>query len=103
LIKDIFDVLKAAFPAGTVTGAPKIRAMEIIDNLEKVSRGPYAGCIAYFSFSGNLDSCITIRTIVVKKDKAYIQAGAGIVADSNPSQEFQETINKAKAQLLALQ
>ncbi len=101
--QDIFDVLKAAFPAGTVTGAPKIRAMEIIDNLEKVSRGPYAGCIAYFSFSGNLDSCITIRTIVVKKDKAYIQAGAGIVADSNPSQEFQETINKAKAQLLALQ
>lgn len=101
--QDAFDVLQAAFPAGTVSGAPKIRAMEIIDELENISRGPYAGCIGYFSFSGNLDSCITIRTIVVTKGKAYIQAGAGIVADSKPKKEYQETINKAKAQILAIQ
>ena len=101
--KDAFDVLQAAFPAGTVSGAPKIRAMEIIDRLENVSRGPYAGCIGYFSFSGNLDTCITIRTIVVAKKKAYIQAGAGIVADSNPKKEYQETENKAKAQILAIE
>lgn len=101
--KDAFDVLEAAFPAGTVSGAPKIRAMEIIDRLENVSRGPYAGCIGYFSFSGNLDSCITIRTIVVKNDKAYIQAGAGIVADSVPANEYKETLNKARAQLLAIE
>ena len=101
--KDHFDVLEAAFPAGTVSGAPKIRAMEIIERLEKQRRGPYAGCIAYFSFSGNLDSCITIRTIVVKNNKAYIQAGAGIVADSNPASEYQETLNKACAQLLAIE
>lgn len=100
--KDAFDVLQAAFPAGTVSGAPKIRAMEIIDELENVSRGPYAGCIGYFSFSGNLDSCITIRTIVVADGKAYVQAGAGIVADSKPLKEYQETINKAKAQILAI-
>lgn len=100
---DGFDVLRAAFPAGTVSGAPKIRAMEIIEDLEKVTRGPYAGCIGYFSFSGNLDSCITIRTIVVNKKKAYIQAGAGIVADSNPKKEYQETINKAKAQIMAIE
>lgn len=101
--KDAWDVLQAAFPAGTVSGAPKIRAMEIIDALEKVNRGPYAGCIGYFSFSGNLDSCITIRTIVASKGKAYIQAGAGIVADSDPAKEYQETINKAKAQLKAIE
>ena len=101
--KDAFDVLEAAFPAGTVSGAPKIRAIEIIDQLENVSRGPYAGCIGYFSFSGNLDSCITIRTIVVKKDKAYIQAGAGIVADSIPAKEYKETLNKARAQVLAIE
>ncbi len=101
--KDSFDVLQAAFPAGTVSGAPKIRAMEIIDELENVSRGPYAGAIGYFSFSGNLDSCITIRTIVVTKGKAYIQAGAGIVADSVPQKEYAETMNKAKAQIMAVQ
>ena len=101
--KDDFDVLQAAFPAGTVSGAPKIRAMEIIDRLENVARGPYAGCIGYFSFSGNLDSCITIRTIVITKGKAYIQAGAGIVADSDPYKEYQETVNKAKAQLTAIE
>ena len=100
---DGLDVLRAAFPAGTVSGAPKIRAMEIIEDLEKVTRGPYAGCIGYFSFSGNVDSCITIRTIVAKKGKVYIQAGAGIVADSNPKKEYQETINKAKAQIMAIE
>ena len=76
---------------------------EIIDELENVSRGPYAGCIGYFSFSGNLDSCITIRTIVVTGGKAYVQAGAGIVADSNPQKEYTETVNKAKAQILAIE
>ncbi|HPB67430.1 MAG TPA: anthranilate synthase component I family protein, partial [Candidatus Omnitrophota bacterium] len=101
--KDSLDVLEAAFPAGTVSGAPKIRAMEIIDTLENVARGPYAGCIGYFSFSGNLDSCITIRTIVAHKGKAYIQAGAGIVADSVPHREYQETMNKARAQVLAIE
>ncbi len=101
--KDGLDVLQAAFPAGTVSGAPKIRAMEIIDELERVDRGPYAGCIGYFSFSGNLDTCITIRTIVVKGKKAYVQAGAGIVADSVPEKEYQETVNKAKAQLRAIE
>ncbi len=101
--QDAFDVLKAAFPAGTVSGAPKVRAMEIIDELEDTSRGPYAGCIGYFSFSGNLDSCITIRTIVVTKGKAYIQAGAGIVADSDPQKEYIETMNKARAQILAIE
>ena len=100
---DDFDVLQAAFPAGTVSGAPKIRAMEIIEDLEKEQRGPYAGCIGYFSFSGNLDTCITIRTIVTHKKKAYIQAGAGIVADSVPKKEFQETMNKAKAQIMAIE
>jgi len=100
---DDLDVLQAAFPAGTVSGAPKIRAMEIIEDLEKVTRGPYAGCIGYFSFSGNLDSCITIRTIVTTNKKAYVQAGAGIVADSNPKKEYQETVNKAKAQIMAIQ
>lgn len=100
--KDIFDILPATFPAGTVSGAPKIRAMEIINALETVKRGPYAGCIGYFSFSGNLDTCITIRTIVIKNKKAYLQTGAGIVADSNPQKEYQETINKAKAQFMAI-
>ena len=100
--KDAFDILEAAFPAGTVSGAPKIRAMEIIEGLESLKRGPYAGCIGYFSFNGNLDTCITIRTIVVNKGKAYTQAGAGIVADSKPAQEYKETVNKAKAQILAI-
>ncbi|MDP1853256.1 MAG: anthranilate synthase component I [Candidatus Omnitrophota bacterium] len=100
--KDVFDVLSATFPAGTVTGAPKVRAMEIIDELEKVSRGPYAGCVGYFSFSGNLDTCITIRTIVIKRNTVYIQAGAGIVADSDPDKEYLETVSKAMAQIEAL-
>ena len=95
--KDAFDLIRACFPAGTVSGAPKIRAMEIIDELEPVMRGPYAGCVGYFSYSGNLDTCITIRTIVKKGRNIYIQAGAGIVADSNPDSEYKECINKAKA------
>ncbi len=101
--KDMFDVLSACFPAGTVSGAPKIRAMEIIEELEPTRRGPYAGAVGYFSFSGNMDTCITIRTILVKDGQAYVQAGAGIVADSDPASEYQETVNKARAMLRALQ
>ena len=93
----------ACFPAGTVTGAPKVRAMEIIDELEPSMRGVYAGAILYVDFSGNLDSCISIRTVVVKEGKAYVQAGGGIVADSVPEQEFQETINKSQALIKALE
>jgi anthranilate synthase component 1 len=100
---DAFDVLKASFPAGTVTGAPKIRAMEIIEELETTKRGPYAGCVGYFGFSGNMDTCITIRTIVFKNKTAYIQAGAGIVADSDPEKEYMETVNKAKGMLKAVE
>ncbi len=81
---DAFDVLRASFPAGTVTGAPKVRAMEIIEDLEPTRRGPYAGAVGYFSYSGNMDTCITIRTLVIKDNKVYVQAGAGIVADSIP-------------------
>ena len=101
--KDALDVLEASFPAGTVSGAPKIRAMEIIEDLEAAKRGPYAGAVGYFSFSKNLDTCITIRTIVVQKGKAYVQAGAGIVADSNPAGEYEETVNKARAQIKAIE
>lgn len=97
-----FDLLRAAFPAGTVSGAPKVRAMEIIDELEANARGPYAGVFGYFSFNGNLDTGITIRTIVVKGSTAYVQAGAGIVADSDPEKEYQETVNKAMALLKAV-
>ncbi|MBU3911945.1 MAG: anthranilate synthase component I family protein, partial [Candidatus Omnitrophica bacterium] len=100
--KDAYDVLRAVFPAGTVTGAPKIRAMEIIDELENTRRGPYAGAVGYFSFSGNMDTCINIRTIVVNGKDAFIQAGAGIVADSMPAKEYQETVNKAKAMVGAI-
>jgi anthranilate synthase component 1 len=99
---DIYDVFKASFPAGTVSGAPKIRAMEIIAELEPDRRGPYAGAIGYFSFTGNLDSCITIRTILLDPDRAHVQAGAGIVADSDPAREFEETQNKARGMLQAL-
>ncbi|MDW7773780.1 MAG: anthranilate synthase component I [Desulfobulbaceae bacterium] len=93
--KDQFDVLNACFPAGTVSGAPKIRAMEIIDELEPERRGPYAGAVGYFGFSGNMDFCITIRTFVMKGEDLWVQAGAGIVADSVPRNEYEETINKA--------
>lgn len=98
-----YDVLKAVFPAGTVSGAPKIRAMEIIEELEPVRRGPYAGAVGYFSYNGNADFAITIRTLIAKEDKAYIQAGAGIVADSIPEKEWFETEYKASALLKALQ
>jgi anthranilate synthase component 1 len=99
---DIYDVLRACFPAGTVSGSPKIRAMEIIDELETVKRGLYAGSVGYFSFSHNMDTCITIRTILVKDKTAYIQAGAGIVADSVPQREYIESVNKAKALVEAI-
>jgi len=100
--KDAFDVLRACFPAGTVSGAPKVRAMEIIEELEPERRGPYAGAVGYFDFSGNMDTCIAIRTIVMKGDTAYLQAGAGIVADSDPAREFEETENKLRALSQAL-
>lgn len=96
------DVLKAVFPAGTVSGAPKVRAMEIIDTLEPSQRGPYAGAVGYVDFAGNLDTCITIRTVVLKDGVAHVQAGAGIVADSVPTAEEQETRNKAGAVLAAI-
>jgi anthranilate synthase component 1 len=99
---DAFDVLRSSFPAGTVTGAPKVRAMEIIEELEPTRRGPYAGAVGYFSYSGNMDMCITIRTLVIKADKAYVQAGAGIVADSIPKREFTETVNKAMGMMRAV-
>ncbi|MCX8030204.1 MAG: anthranilate synthase component I [Thermodesulfovibrionales bacterium] len=99
---DAFDVLRACFPAGTVTGAPKIRAMEIIEELEPVKRGPYAGAVGYLSFSGNMDTCITIRTILIKGGIIYIQAGAGIVADSIGENEYFETVNKATAMMKAI-
>lgn len=101
--KDVFDLIKATFPAGTVSGAPKIRAMEIIDELENLKRGPYAGCIGYISFSGNIDTCITIRTIVMHGSRAYVQAGAGIVLDSDPKLEYKETQNKARAMMKAIE
>jgi anthranilate synthase component 1 len=100
---DCFDALAACFPAGTLTGAPKIRAMEIIDELEPTRRGVYGGAILYLDFSGNLDSCIAIRTLVVKNGVAYVQAGAGLVADSVPAREYEETINKAKALFRAIE
>ncbi|MDY0351254.1 MAG: anthranilate synthase component I [Desulfobulbaceae bacterium] len=93
---DQFDVMEACFPAGTVSGAPKIRAMEIIDELEPERRGPYAGAVGYFGFSGNMDFCIAIRTFVMKGEDLWIQAGAGIVADSVPEREYEETISKAR-------
>jgi anthranilate synthase component 1 len=97
-----FDLVKATFPAGTVSGAPKIRAMQIISDLEKTRRGCYAGAIGYFGFDGNFDSCIALRCAVVKNKKAYFQAGAGIVADSDPHLEYEETVNKARAMAKAL-
>ncbi len=101
--QDMFDVLQAAFPAGTVSGAPKIRAMEIIEELEHARRGPYAGAVGYFGFSGNMDFCITIRTLFQKGTKLYLQAGAGIVADSDPEREYQETLNKARGMMKAIE
>ena len=101
--KNSFDVFRAAFPAGTVSGSPKIRAMEIIEELEPARRGPYAGAVGYFSFSGNMDTCITIRSIFIKDGKASVQVGAGIVADSEPEKEYDETLNKAQAIFRAIE
>jgi anthranilate synthase component 1 len=97
--KDEFDALEATFPAGTVSGAPKVRAMEIIDELEPTRRGVYAGCVGYFSFNRSMDTAITIRTAVFEHGKVYIQAGAGIVADSDPEREYKETLSKCAALL----
>jgi len=100
--KDFFDAFISCMPAGTVSGAPKLRAMEIIAELENEARGAYAGAIGYLGFAGSLNTCITIRTIVFKHGKAYVQAGAGIVWDSVPEREYQETVNKAMAMLKAI-
>jgi anthranilate synthase component 1 len=99
---DWLDVLRATFPAGTLSGAPKVRAMEIIDELETVRRGPYGGCAGYIDYSGNMDMAITIRTMVVNDGTITLQSGAGVVADSTPEYEFEETINKARAVLQAI-
>ena len=100
--KTPYDLMRATFPAGTLSGAPKVRAMQIISELEQTVRGPYGGCVGYFSFNGNLDCCITIRTALIKDGKAYVQAGGGWVNDSTPEAEYQETVNKAKAMLKAV-
>jgi anthranilate synthase component 1 len=100
---DRLDALVACFPAGTVSGAPKVRAMEIIAELENLRRGPYAGAVGYLDFAGNLDFCITIRTVVIENGRAFVQAGAGIVADSNPTAEYEETRDKARAVIRALE
>lgn len=92
-----FDLVRATFPAGTLSGAPKIRAMEIIEDLEGTRRGPYGGAVGYFGYDGSMDTCITIRALVMQGDQVYVQAGAGIVADSDPAREYDETVNKARA------
>jgi anthranilate synthase component 1 len=101
--KDCYDVMRATFPQGTVSGAPKIRAMEIIDELEPTRRGPYAGAVGYFSYSGNMDTCIALRTMTVKGNRAFVQAGGGVVADSVPELEYEETLNKARALMRAIE
>ncbi len=100
---DAFDLLRATFPAGTVSGAPKVRAMEIIEALEGTRRGPYAGCVGYIGYDGNMDTCITIRTVVMRGNTCTLQAGAGIVADSDPAYEWRETLNKARALAVAVE
>ena len=100
---DAFDALAACLPAGTVSGAPKVRAMEIIDELEPTRRGPYAGAVGYIDFAGNMETCIALRTVVLQGDTAYVQAGAGIVADSVPENEYQETLNKARGLLKSIE
>jgi anthranilate synthase component 1 len=100
--KTPYDLMRATFPAGTLSGAPKVRAMQIISELEQTARGPYGGCVGYFSFNGNLDCCITIRTALIKDGMAHVQAGGGWVNDSTPEAEFDETVNKAKAMLKAV-
>jgi anthranilate synthase component 1 len=101
--KDCYDVMRATFPQGTVSGAPKIRAMQIIEELEPTKRGPYAGAVGYFSFSGNMDTCIALRTLTVKGKTGYLQAGGGVVADSVPESEYEETLNKARALMRAIE
>jgi anthranilate synthase component 1 len=101
--RDAFDALAACLPAGTVSGAPKVRAMQIIDELEPHRRGPYAGAVGYIDFAGNMDTCIALRTIVIQNGTAYVQAGAGIVADSVPEREYEETLNKARGLLKAIE
>jgi anthranilate synthase component 1 len=100
---DAYALLRATFPAGTVSGAPKVRAMEIIEELEGLRRGPYAGAVGYFGFNGNVDTCIAIRTILIQDAVAYLQAGAGIVADSDPTREWEETLHKARALSVAIE
>ena len=100
--KTPYDLMRATFPAGTLSGAPKVRAMQIISELEQIQRGPYGGCVGYFSFNGNLDCCITIRTALLKDGKAYVQAGGGWVNDSTPEAEYEETVNKSKAMIKAI-
>ncbi|MHC5068838.1 MAG: anthranilate synthase component I family protein [Planctomycetota bacterium] len=100
--KDAIDALRLCHPAGTVSGAPKIRAMEIIDQYEPVKRGPYAGAVGYLDYRGNLDTCIALRTAILTPGQAHVQAGAGVVADSEPAKEYQETLNKAEAMLRAI-
>jgi anthranilate synthase component 1 len=101
--KNAFDALRACLPAGTVSGAPKVRAMQIIDELEPTRRGPYAGAVGYVDFGGNMDTCIALRTLVLKGQTVYLQAGAGIVADSVPALEYEETMNKAMGLLRAIE
>jgi anthranilate synthase component 1 len=101
--RDRLDALVSCFPAGTVSGAPKVRAMQIIDELETMRRGIYAGAVGYLDFAGNLDFCIAIRTIVLERGRAWVQVGAGIVADSNPTAEYEETRDKARAMIRALE
>ncbi len=101
--QDALSALLAGLPAGTVSGAPKVRAMEIIDELEPVARGPYAGAVGYLDFSGNIDTAICLRTVVTDGQTAWVQAGAGIVADSDPATEYEETMNKAAAALRAVE
>jgi len=100
---DAFDLMRATFPAGTVSGAPKVRAMEIIEELEQERRGLYAGAVGYFSYDGSMDTCIAIRTLLMQGDRVYVQAGAGIVADSDPQREHEECVNKARALLAAVE
>jgi anthranilate synthase component 1 len=100
---DAFDLLQATFPAGTVSGAPKIRAMQVIHSLENQPRGPYGGVVGYFSYDGSMDTCITLRTMIMQGQIIQIQAGAGIVADSDPTSEYQETLNKAGALIAAVE
>ena len=97
-----YDVMRATFPAGTVSGSPKVRAMQVINELEKSKRCAYAGAVGYFGFDGNHDSCIALRTVVLKDNKAYVQAGAGVVADSVPEAEYDETVNKAMGMMRAI-